>query len=120
MTSLDEKAENDGGIEVLLASDSAGVYRLLDDELTSHEDIREPGEFPEYGEFLAACQVRATDNEFIDDEDVWLECPGALAEELVQLAVEPGDVFAVSKPQKSVGGRWSFSVSVPDSVSDLL
>ena len=120
MTSLDEKAENDDGIEVLLASDAAGVYRLQDDELTSHENIREDGDFPQYGEFLACNKVRAADGEFIDGEDVWLECPGALAEGLVHRQVEPAEVFAVAEPQKSMGGRWSFSVTVPENVDDLL
>lgn len=120
MTSLEDKADADGGPEVLLASDAAGVYRLQDDELTSHENIRDTGEFPEYGEFLAVNKVRAADGEFTDAEDTWLECPGALAEGLVHQHVEPGDVFAVSEPQKSLGGRWSFSVSTPENVDDLL
>jgi hypothetical protein len=120
MTSLDEKAESDDGIEVLLASDAAGVYRLQDDELTSHKNIRETGQFPQYGEFLACNKVRAADGEFIDGEDVWLECPAALANGLVHRQVEPATVFAVSEPQKSMGGRWSFSVTVPENVDDLL
>jgi len=120
MTSLEDKAEHDDGIEVLLASDAAGVYRLQDDTLSSHESIREVGGFPQYGEFLPVAKVRASDGSWVNGDSCWLECPGSLAKSLVNESVKPGDVFAVSKPQKSNGGRWSFAVTVPENVDDLL
>jgi len=120
MTSLESKADDDGGPEVILASDAAGVYRLTDYELISHEDIRETGGFPEFGDFAAVVKVRASDGEFVDGENAYLETPGDLAKQIVDSAVMPGDVFAVSEPQKGRAGRWSFSVSVPQKVDDLL
>lgn len=120
MTSLEDKAENDGGPEVILASDAAGVYRLTDYELISHQDIRETGEFPEYGDFTPVTKVRASDGEFVDGEDAYLETPGDLAKQIIESQVAPGELIAVSEPQKSLGGRWSFSVSVPQDVDDLI
>jgi len=120
MTSLNEKADDGGGIEVVLASDAGGVYRLQDDQLTSADNVTEPGEFPEYGDFAAVNRIRAAEGEWLDADDAWLECPQRLAEALVQQHIEPGDVFAIAEPQKTAGGRWSFTVSVPDSVDDLL
>ena len=119
MTSLEDKAYDDGP-EVVLASDSAGVYRLRDDELTKADDIRGPDEFPEYGEFLDVARVRAADGNWTDGEPVWLECPAALAGDLVEADVTPGDTFALSEPNKSAGGNWQYTVQNPDSPQDLL
>lgn len=120
MTSLEDKAESGDDFEVILASESAGVYRLRDTELTSSENIRDPDSFPEYGDFIEAVKVRAVDNEWTEAEAVWLECPASLAADLVELSVEPGDVFALSEPSKGPGGSWRFTVQPASNVSDLL
>ena len=120
MTSLEDKADSRDGAEVVLASDAAGVYRLLDDQLTSHENIREPGGFPQYGEFLNTVMVRAADGNWHDAEDAWLECPASLAGHLVTQSVNAGDIFAVSEPTKGPGGNWRFTVQNPDGPQDLL
>lgn len=120
MTSLEDKADSGDGAEVVLASDAAGVYRLRDAQLTSHENIREADAFPRYGEFLDTVKVRAANDEWTEDENAWLECPASLAGDLVERSVEPGDVFAVSEPTKGPGGNWRFTVQKTDDVSDLL
>ena len=120
MTSLEDKADSVDGAEVLLASDAAGVYRLRDDQLTSHENIRDAGAFPQYGEFLNVVQVRAADGSWTDGDDAWLECPASLAGDLVERSVNAGDVFAVSDPTKGPGGNWRFTVQKPDEPQDLL
>ena len=119
MTSLEDKASSDGA-EVVLASDAAGVYRLRDSQLTSHENIRDTGDFPRYGEFLDAVKVRAVDGAWTESEAAWLECPASLAGDLVDRRVETGDVFAVSEPTKGPGGNWRFTVQKPEDPSDLL
>ena len=120
MTSLEDKADPADGAEVLLSSDAAGVYRLQNDQLTSHENIRSVGAFPQYGEFLTVVQVRAADGSWTDGNDAWLECPASLALNLVDRSVNAGDVFAVSDPKKGPGGRWQFTVQKPDEPQDLL
>ena len=120
MTSLEDKADSGGGPEVVLASDAAGVYRLRDDQLTSHENIRPNDDFPKYGEFLETVQVRAANGSWTDDKSTWLECPARLAGILVEKSVNAGDVFAVSEPTKGPGGNWQFTVQKPEDPSDLL
>jgi len=120
MTSLEDKADAADGAEVLLASDAAGVYRLRDDQLTSHEDIRDSGAFPQYGEFLDVVQIRAADGAWTDGGDAWLECPASLAGDLVERSVNAGDVFAVADPTKGPGGNWRFTVQKPNEPQDLL
>ena len=120
MTSLEDKADSGDGTEVVLASDAAGVYRLLNDELTSHENIREADGFPQYGEFINTVTVRATDGIWADSMETWLECPASLAGDLVDQSVNAGDVFAVSEPTKGPGGKWQFTVQKPEEPQDLL
>jgi len=120
MTSLKDKADSGDNAEVVLASDVAGVYRLRDTELTSHENIRDTDDFPQYGEFLNTVKVRAVDDEWSEGKNAWVECPASLAGDLVDRSVDPGDVFAVSSPTKGPGGNWQFTVQKPDNVSDLL
>jgi hypothetical protein len=120
MTSLEDKADSGDDAEVVLASDAAGVYRLLDDQLTSHENIREAGSFPQYGEFLNTVRVRAADGNWHDAENAWLECPASLAGDLVSQSVNADDTFAVSEPTKGPGGNWRFTVQKPDEPQDLL
>ena len=120
MTSLEDKADSGDGAEVVLASDAAGVYRLLDDQLTSHENIREAGGFPQYGEFLNTVTVRASDGIWADSGEAWLEGPASLAGDLVSQSVNAGDIFAVSEPTKGPGGNWRFTVQKPDEPQDLL
>jgi len=120
MTSLEDKADSGDGPEVVLASDAAGVYRLRDAQLTSHENIRDRGDFPRYGEFLDTVKVRAADDEWTEGKNAWLECPASLAGDLVERSVEPGDIFAVSSPAKGPGGSWQFTVQKTEDVSDLL
>jgi len=122
MTSLEDKADSGDGAEVVLASDAAGVYRLQNAQLTSHENIRGADAFPQYGEFLETVTVRARSDRdsFYDQDSAWLECPASLAGDLVEQSVEPGDVFAISEPTKGPGGNWRFNVQKPDDVSDLL
>jgi len=120
MTSLEDKADSADGAEVVLASEAAGVYRLTDDQLTSHKDIRGAGDFPQYGEFLAVIKVRAVNGDWTEDDEAWLECPASLAGDLVKRSVNAGDVFAVSEPSKGAGGNWRFTTQKPDEPQDLL
>jgi hypothetical protein len=120
MTSLEDKADSGDGPEVTLASNAAGVYRLQDAELTSHENIRPSADFPQYGKFLEVVEVRGSDGVWADKQSIWLECPQSLAADLVDHHVNPGDVFAVGNPRKGPGGTWLFTVQKPDEPQDLL
>jgi hypothetical protein len=122
MTSLEDKAQSGDDSDIILASNAAGVYRLQDEELTSHKNIRATDEVPKYGEFLEAVTVRIRNDRdsFYDQDSAWLECPASLAQELIENSVSTGDVFAVSEPTKGPGGKWQFTVLKPDDPQDLL
>lgn len=118
MTTLEDRADNEPD-NWRLAAESSGVYRLKTDELTDAEDIGD--EWPEYGQFLEATTMNGgTDGEWREGEDVYVECPAGLAQELLDNDVTPGDLFAIGKPSKGQGGRWTFVVSKPETVDDLL
>jgi len=106
MTNLTDKAE--ANRPARRAEDlPAAMYRLDDTELVDAEQIGSEDEFPLYGDWIDATEVGRTGD--VHGER-WLECPAALAQELVDLGVGRGDVFAVQSASKDSDGNWTFAV----------
>ena len=105
MTTLDDKAE--GSPDVDLARQSApGAYRLLSRDLEAADDLTAEGEFPQFGEFLKV--GRLTPEHEIPGEQ-FIECPSALAKQLVELGVEVDEDFRILSNRK-VDGEWQYQV----------
>jgi len=101
---LGDKAEAADQPDVVLAGDSVGMYELQTDELSPADDVSEPGEFPQYGDFMTAGKVRQSG----EVSEVWLEVPASLAQWLVDHEIEIGDRFRVGAVGKS-DGRWQYT-----------
>jgi len=112
-------------VEVVLAPDLAGAYRLRDVSMVPAEQIGDPDGFPEYGFFVPVWTVRIETDageqpRFTDTEEALVECPLVLEQELDGLGTETGEVFVVNQPRKAEGGRWVMDVSQPDSAEAML
>ena len=81
MTDLFEKAATYGGPAIVLARDlaKAGVAEVQGADLYDHDELTPEGSFPEYGQFLHV---------EVDGEEAYWECPGGLAEEIVNVVEE--------------------------------
>ena len=114
MTDLFEKAATYGGPAIVLARDlaKAGTAVLKGADLYDHDELTPEGSFPEYGQFL---EVE------VDGETAYWECPGGLAEEIVEAAEEQEieipscqlDVIEVA--QTTDGLRFEIVLSAPES-----
>lgn len=88
-----------GGPSLVFAGDAKGVrFRLREVALYSAEETAEelgndPDEGPpQFGRWLP---IQA------EDEDAWMVAPGELVEELQRLEAEAGELFEVTRCQKS-------------------
>jgi hypothetical protein len=102
-----EKAETTRDV-VRVGESVDSRYRLQDTELTEAAAIGGSESFPRYGEFLDVVLVD-TDGAALGPR--WLECPGDLARQLVELEVGVGDTFAVDGADKTSDGAWSVLVA---------
>jgi hypothetical protein len=114
---IGDKAEQADSDEVRLARDSMGVYRLESEMLTEADEISDEDSFPQYGDFLKAKTTTGGANPTFD-VPVWVECPSDLAQQLVELEVEPGDGFRIQQVQKNGSGEWQYSVVSEDLPTD--
>lgn len=108
--SLRDKAQ-EAEQEVVLAGDMEwSLYRIRSDDLTDAEEVSEPGDFPEYGEYLEADKGQ--------DRDIlyYLECPSRLAKAVVDQVAHNADLegrwIHVKKVEKDDSDRWDFEVDV--------
>lgn len=108
MTTLEEQAEDP--VDVTLASEAPGAYRLESTDLAEADELTPDGEFPEHGSFLAVTRLSQSGEPKNGSSREFLECPQALAAYLVDLEVADGDTFTVSKSWKTDGNRWDFAV----------
>jgi len=90
--------------EFRLASDlgDGTEYRLSNYGTMEADEI--PGEYPKYGTFAEVVEVETR-------TELWLECPTALAQELIDGGVNPGDTFEVHGATKE-DGSWTFTVAI--------
>jgi len=117
MTSLSDKAEAADAPDVILASDSRGVYRLKTEELSGPNEVTPEGDFPEYGDFVHVDTTTGGANATWNEE-AYVEVPGSLAKALVENEIGTGDTFRIQTVSK-VDGTWSFGVDPdPDMVPD--
>jgi hypothetical protein len=112
-------------VEIVLAPEMAGAYRMQDASLTAAEQIGDPDGFPDHGLFLPVYTVRVEGSasnqpSLVDGEEQLLEIPLMLEQELDRLGIESGETFAVSQPRKAEGGRWIMDVRGPVGAEDLL
>jgi len=107
-------------LEVILAPETAGLYRLQSRSIVPAEDIGQPGGFPEFGKFVRVDQMDVRDGQFVAGNEALLETPLFLEQELVKLDASEGSIFAISQPRKAEGGRWIMDVEIPDEPQDLL
>jgi len=112
-------------VEVVLAPEMAGAYRMQDASLTAAEEIGDPDGFPDHGLFLPVRTVRiegSASNEptLTDGEEQLLEVPLMLEQKLDRLGIEAGDPFTITQPRKAEGGRWIMDVDGPVGAEDLL
>lgn len=111
MTTLGDKADRADQDEIRLARDSVGAYRLEDDELIGADEISREDEFPKYGDFLVTRELRQVAGEVELGEDVLVEVPGQLAQQLVAMEIEPGDCFRIQSVRKNAQNEWEYGVS---------
>lgn len=95
--------------EIDLAKQSApGAYRLADDELVEADEITEEGQFPKFGDFLPVKALRQTENGVETNGEMYIECPQALAQWLVENEIEIGEDFRVISNRK-VDRNWEYT-----------
>jgi hypothetical protein len=111
MTTLGDKADRADQDEIRLARDSVGAYRLEDDELIAADEISGEDEFPQYGDFLVTRELRQVAGEVELGEDVLVEVPGQLAQQLVGKGIEPGDCFRIQSVRKNAQNEWEYGTS---------
>jgi len=102
-----EKAETTRDV-VRVGESVDSRYRLQDTELVEAAAIGASESFPQYGDFL---DVVLVDSEGAALGPRWLECPGDLARQLVELEVGVGETFAVDGADKTSDGAWSVRVT---------
>lgn len=112
-------------VEVILAPDMTGVYRIRDVSLTAAEEIGAPDGFPEHGLFLPVMTLTlegtATNQpNLTSDEKALLEVPLVLEQKLDKLGLGPEDTFEIHQPRKAEGGRWIMDVNGQVGAEDLL
>lgn len=100
-----------GGPSLVFAGDASGVrFRLREVELYDAVEVRqelhgedaieddaeahEQGQPPAFGRWIPA---------EAEDEDIWMVVPGELLEELQRLEAEAGEIFEVTRIEKSGG-----------------
>lgn len=106
---IGDKAERADQDEIRLARDSAGLYRLEDDELTAADELSAEDEFPKYGDFIS-CKTTTGGAEPSWNEPVYVECPGSLAKIIVEMEISVGDSFRIQSTRKNAAGEWEYSV----------
>lgn len=100
--------------EVRLAEDLPGAYVLTTTELEPADQVTEPGEFPEYGQFLPCESVAEP------DETVYLEAVQELASGIMATDPDLQDVFVVTRSQKpDPDGSWDVDVEQINSKQDI-
>lgn len=106
---IGDKADRADREEIRLARDSAGLYRLEDDELTAADELSPEDEFPKYGDFIN-CKTTTGGANPSWNEPVYVECPGALAKIIVNMEISVGDSFRIQSTRKNATGEWEYSV----------
>lgn len=115
---LGKKAEQSDRDEVRLARDSVGAYRMESDELVEADEISDKDEFPKFGDFLPTRELKQVGGEVQLGEQVLVEVPGALAKQLVEQNVEPGEGFRIQSVRKNAAGEWEYGTSEEPLPSD--
>jgi hypothetical protein len=110
---LNDKAEQGNKREVRLARDSMGLYKLQSEELTGADQVTDEDEFPQYGDFLD-CMTTTGGADPSFNVEVWVECPSQLAQQLVDLEIDVGDVFRIKSTYKDEAGEWTYTVEESD------
>lgn len=111
---LGDKAEQADSPEIRLAGqDQPGAYRLETEELEPADQVTDPGEFPEYGDFLKVSHPTGGETPWADAEEMFLEVPGSFAKELVENEIGVGDKFRVRSVEKP-GNAYKYSVEPVD------
>lgn len=91
-----------GGASLIFAGDAAGCRfwlreASLYDAAEVREELGQDGEGPpEYGRWLPV---------EIEEEDCWLVAPGEMVEELQRLEAQAGELFEVTRIEKSGNGE---------------
>lgn len=106
---IGDKAERADQDEIRLARDSAGLYKLEDDELTAADELSSEDEFPKYGDFIS-CKTTTGGADPSWNEPVYVECPGSLAKIIVGMEISVGDSFRIQSTRKNAAGEWEYSV----------
>jgi len=107
-----EKANSGGDRDIVLARDSAGVYRIESTELELASEIG-TSDFPQYGSFLSCTEALG------DKQPVYLEAPQGLAQILDENNADVGTVLRIESSRKSAGGRWVFQAQVGDDLASV-
>lgn len=100
--------------EIQLAEDLTGVYVLTTTELEQADQVTDPGQFPEYGQFLPC--------ESVSDpgETVYLEAVQELAAGIMSHDPDLQDVFVVTRTRKpDPEGSWDVDVEQVASKHDI-
>lgn len=109
---LEDKAEASPTV-FLTGSLTESEYELLTKELVAADDLTEPGQFPEYGDFLEVEEYSPVDG--TPRGIAFIECPSALARWLVDQELEIGDRFRVTAVDKDNRDTWLIEAESVDS-----
>lgn len=108
---LEEKAEASPTV-FLTGSLIESDYELLTKELVEADDLTEPGQFPEFGDFLEVEEYNPVDGN--PRGIAYIECPSALARWLVEHEVAVGDRFRVLEAGKDNRDTWQVEAETVD------
>lgn len=112
MTRIDEPPERPEH-EIVLTGDLASrpPGEIVDTDLLGCDELTDPDEFPEHGEFLRVETPEGT--------EFWEVAGGlreAVAEKVAENGTEPeGAVLAVRTVAKTPGGAWRFQIELRSS-----
>lgn len=107
---LEDKAQEAPNV-YLAGSLPESEYSFQTTELVGADELTDPDEFPEFGDFLECRERSPVDG--TDRGTVFIEVPQKLAQWLVE-HVEPGDWFAVKAAEKDESGTWRFDCELAD------
>lgn len=105
MKGFDDKAEEAIPC-VRVAEADTTTYRVTKSGLLPASEVG-TDEFPQYGDWLP-CTATTADGDDLGDR--YLECPGALAAELVRIDADVGTQFRITEASKTPDDQWTITI----------
>jgi len=105
---IGDKADAADSPDVFIGRDIAGMWRIESLEAFDCDEITDPGDFPEFGDFVKVTELNR-DRDPADDP-AYLSRYVDLDRQLAEIVDEPGDTFTVSRVMEKRDGGYTMDV----------